>query len=91
MIVEFKDKANLKPAAAVKDRSKRGQAVIDALTVDRRRRRSARPTATAARLRGVDAKTYWLTNVMVVEGDSRDAVQARHDAGQGPGRRADPS
>jgi subtilisin family serine protease len=67
MIVEFKDKANLKPAAAVKDRSKRGQAVIDALrSTAGASQRTA--TATAARLRGVDAKTYWLTNVMVVEG-----------------------
>ncbi len=67
MIVEFKDKANLKPATAVKDRSKRSQAVIDALRSTAGASQRA-ATTTTAKLRGVDAKTYWLTNVMVVEG-----------------------
>ena len=57
MIVEFKDKADLKPAAAVKDRTKRGQAVLDALTVDRRglaARASDRDRGQAARRRRQD-------------------------------------
>ena len=69
MVVEFKAKANLKPAATVKDRGKRGQAVIDALRSTAGASQRA-ATANAAKLRGVDAKSYWLTNVLVVEGAS---------------------
>ena len=44
--------------------------------------------AVASKARGVNATTYWLTNVLVVEGDSATLSQARDDPRQGPrGRR----
>ena len=69
IVVEFSAKADLKPAAAVKSRSKRGQAVIDALTSTAGTSQRA-AKAIASKVRGLTATTYWLTNVMVVEGDS---------------------
>ena len=68
IVVEFRAKADLKPAAKVKDRAKRGQAVIDALTSTAGTSQRA-AAAVAAKARGVTATTYWLTNVLVVEGD----------------------
>ena len=69
IVVEFSAKADLKPAAKVKDRDKRGQAVVDALTSTAgASQRGA--VAAAAKVRGVDATSYWLTNVLVVEGDA---------------------
>ncbi len=69
IVVEFRAKADLKPAAKVKDRAKRGQAVIDALTSTAGTSQRA-AAAVASKARGVNATTYWLTNVLVVEGDS---------------------
>ena len=69
IVVEFKAKADLKPAAQLKNRSKRGQAVLDALTSTAGTSQRA-AAATASKVRGLTATTYWLTNVMVVEGDS---------------------
>ncbi len=69
MVVEFRAKADLKPAANVKDRDKRGQAVIDALSSTAGSSQRAAVAATS-QVRGVDATSYWLTNVLVVEGSS---------------------
>ena len=89
IVVEFSAKADLKPAAKVKDRGKRGQAVIDALTSTAGTSQRA-AKAVAAKIQGVKATTYWLTNVLVVEGDAGDAGQARHHARQGSRRLAGP-
>ncbi|MDQ3127378.1 MAG: S8 family serine peptidase, partial [Chloroflexota bacterium] len=70
LIVEFGTKADLRPATKVKDRTKRGAAVLKALNDTAiTAQRGAR--ATAAKTRGAKVTTYWLTNVMVVEGDAK--------------------
>ncbi len=69
MFVEFSAQADLKPAAKVKDRGKRGQAVIDALTSTAGTSQRA-AMAVVAKIHGLKATTYWLTNVLVIEGDS---------------------
>ena len=70
LVVEFKGKADLKAAAKVKDRTKQGKAVLTALTATAAAaQRGAKAVAGAAA--GVTATSYWLTNVMVVEGDAK--------------------
>ena len=66
--MEFSAKTDLKPAAKVKDRGKRGQAVIDALTSTAGTSQRA-AKAVAAKIPGLKVTTYWLTNVLAIEGD----------------------
>jgi subtilisin family serine protease len=70
MVVEFKARADLKPAARVKDHTKRGQAVLNALVTTANGSQRAAKVATAA-TDGVTATSYWLTNVLIVEGDAK--------------------
>ncbi len=79
-MVEFKGRADLKSPAKLKDRTKRGKAVLSALTVTANRAQvGARAIAHATK--GVTATTYWLTNVMVVKGDAASlAVFAKRAA-----------
>ena len=69
IVVEFKGQADLRAAAKVKDRTARGQAVIDALTATAGSAQRA-SKATAAKVKGITATSYWLSNVMVVDGSS---------------------
>ena len=89
IVVEFRAKADLKPAAKVKDRAKRGQAVIDALTSTAGTSQRA-AAAVAAKARGVTATTYWLTNVLVVEGDPATLSKLATTLAKDPRGRADP-
>ena len=69
IVVEFKGKADLRAASSIKDRTARSQAVVNALTATATSaQRGAK--ATAAKAKGISATTYWLSNVMVVNGSS---------------------
>ena len=70
ILVEFDAKANLTAAKKVKERTKRGTAVLKALT-DTAANSQKTAKATVARTKGVKATSYWLTNVLVVEGDAK--------------------
>lgn len=66
VVVEFADDADLRAAGRTGDWRRRGQAVVDALTSTAGRSQGgARAAATSA---GAVATSYWLTNVLVVEG-----------------------
>ena len=73
-VVEFATKASLAGAAQVKDRTRRGQLVLDSL---RKTAASAQATARAAvaRTTGARAESFWLSNVMLVHGDAALATK----------------
>jgi subtilisin family serine protease len=73
-VVEFSAKANLAAAAAIKDHSKRGQAVLDALraTADGSQ---VQALAIVDKIRTSKPRSYWLTNVLLVTGDAKLANQ----------------
>ena len=67
-VVEFGATADLAPASKVKGHAARGKAVVASLQVTAAKsQKSAKAVAKAA---GADSTTYWLTNVLVVEGDA---------------------
>ncbi|HEX6869359.1 MAG TPA: S8 family serine peptidase, partial [Candidatus Limnocylindrales bacterium] len=68
IVVEFAETADLKGAKAVKDRTKRGQAVVGSLKATAAKSQGAARSLTA-KLKNVEATTYWLTNVLVVSSD----------------------
>lgn len=70
ILVEFDAKANLNAAKKIKERVKRGNAVIAALqtTADASQKTAK---ATVAKTKGAKATSYWLTNVLVVEGNAK--------------------
>ncbi|OGO54079.1 MAG: hypothetical protein A2V85_12235 [Chloroflexi bacterium RBG_16_72_14] len=73
-VVEFTDRADLKGAARIKDHAKRGQFVLDALRATAlRSQQDARAIVKATK--GAKARSYWLTNVLVVEGDAKLAAK----------------
>ena len=70
IVVEFDAKANLNAAKKIKERVKRGDAVVKALkTTAATAQKTAR--ATVAKTKGAKATSYWLVNVLVVEGDAK--------------------
>ena len=70
IVVEFDAKASLNAAKKVKDRIKRGNAVVKSLkTTAATSQKTAR--ATVAKTKGATATSYWLVNVLVVEGDAK--------------------
>ncbi|MEO5883906.1 MAG: hypothetical protein ABIQ58_00100, partial [Candidatus Limnocylindrales bacterium] len=66
LLVEFDAKADFKPARKLTDRTKRGQAVLKALTATATRSQAG-ARSLVAKTKGVSATSYWLTNVLVVE------------------------
>jgi subtilisin family serine protease len=66
ILVEFAGKADLAPARKIKDRTKRGQAVLSALTATANTAQSA-AVKVVAKTKGARATSYWLTNVLVVQ------------------------
>lgn len=72
-VVEFAATADLKGAGKIKDHEKKGQFVLDQLKGTAAKSQAA---AEAAVVKGGGRSTsYWLTNVMVVEGDASLAKQ----------------
>jgi subtilisin family serine protease len=70
ILVEFDAKANLNAAKKIKERTKRGNAVLKALeTTAAASQKTAK--ATVAKTKGAKATSYWLTNVLVVEADAK--------------------
>ena len=70
ILVEFDAKANLNAAKKIKERTKRGNAVLKALT-DTAAASQKAAKATVAKSKGAKATSYWLTNVLVVEADAK--------------------
>ncbi len=84
LIVEFKAKADLRAPRQVNGRTQRTAAVIKALrTTATAAQRTAR--STVAKTRGVQATTYWLTNVLVVEGDAKSLDKLATQLSKVPG------
>ena len=67
-VVEFKARPDLDSAAAIKDFTARGQAVVDELQKTAARSQDAAVKIVAAQ--GGSAETFWFRNVMIVEGDA---------------------
>ena len=72
-VVQFGAKADLDGAAKTKGYVKRGRAVLDSLTSTAKQSQAA--GLALAKKSGAKAKTYWLTNQMVVKGDAKLAKQ----------------
>lgn len=73
LVVEFAAKADLKAPAKIKDRGRRGQAVLDALEATASKSQGE-ARSLAAKLKGARVTSYWLTNVLVVETDDAKAL-----------------
>jgi subtilisin family serine protease len=73
-VVEFATQADLTPAYKEKDFKKRGQFVLDAL---RNTAAASQKDAVAVvkATKGAKATSFWLTNVLVVEGDAKLAAK----------------
>ena len=71
IVVEFNAKADLRAANKVKDHAKRGQAVLDALTATAGTSQRSADAPSSTRPRASTATSYWLNNVMVVDGRRR--------------------
>ena len=71
LLVEFDATADLKGAKRIKDPTMRGNAVVKALktTADVSQKTAK---ATVGKTKNVKATSYWLTNVLVIEGDAKD-------------------
>ncbi len=72
-VVEFSAKPNLGGAAKISDHARRGAYVLDTLTTNARKSQAA--AIALAKKSQAKAKSYWLTNVLVVKGDSKLAQQ----------------
>lgn len=70
-VVEFAAKADLRGASKIKDHGQRGRFVLDALRATATKAQAG-AHAQAKKL-GVQATTYWLTDVMIVRGSAKDA------------------
>jgi len=68
-IVDFAGRADLQRAARLSDFVARGQYVIDTLQATQRSSQS-RALGLVAATRGAQAESFWLTNVLLVTGDS---------------------
>ncbi|OGN81370.1 MAG: hypothetical protein A2X23_09030 [Chloroflexi bacterium GWC2_73_18] len=72
-VVEFEAKADLQGAGKIKDHGQRGRFVYDQLTGTATKSQAA--AVALVRKEQARARSYWLTNVMVVEGDARLATK----------------
>jgi subtilisin family serine protease len=73
-VVEFASTADLVPAKKIRDHGRRGQYVLDALrTTASASQKEARALVKATK--GAAATSYWITNVLVVEGDAKLAAR----------------
>ena len=70
-VVEFSAKADLRGAAKVKGHTARGKFVLDTLTANARKSQAA--AQLLANKSGIQAKSYWLYNEMVVQGSAKQA------------------
>jgi subtilisin family serine protease len=73
-IVQFAAKADLGPAAKEKTHAKKAKAVFDALTKTARTSQGG-ALAMLKGIKGSNPKSYWLTNVVLVTGDSALATR----------------
>ena len=84
IVVEFDAQASLNAAKKVKDKGKRGDAVVKSLkTTAATSQRTAR--ATVAKTKGATATSYWLVNVLVVEGDAKTLDKVAKQLAKQPG------
>ena len=70
-VVEFSAKADLRGAAKVKGHTARGKFVLDTLTANARKSQAA--AQALANKSGIQAKSYWLYNEMIVHGTAKQA------------------
>ncbi len=69
-IVEFASRADLKPAAREKTHARRAKAVFNALTATARTSQASALQLLKG-VKGANPKSYWLTNSLIVTGDSK--------------------